>query len=237
VEQASPKADGAASSRANGRATGPSRVGRQAHESRLYDEFSPLYDLVFARVFFPRIGRVVRSLKIPPGARVLEVGVGTGLSLGAYPPRCEVTGLDRSEAMLEHAQRKIEKHGWHHVRLVCGDAMALPFPDASFDYVNVFHVITVVPDYVRLLEEAKRVLRPGGTLVVINHFRSDNRWLSAVEKRFEFLTRRWGWHTLSREDVVSRLGAAEVRAWKDRPTSLFTTVLARTRPASGNGHA
>ena len=237
MEQAATEAPAPAPAHTNG--TDPaSRPGRkQAHESLLYAEFSQLYDLVFARFFFPRIARVVRSLRIPPRARVLEVGVGTGLSLGAYPKACEVTGLDRSEPMLEHAQRKIERKGWSHVRLVCGDAMALPFSEASFDYVNVFHVITVVPDYVQLLSEAKRVLKPGGTLVVINHFRSDNRWLSAFEKRFEFLTRRWGWHTLSREDVVSLLGTDDVRAWKDRPTSLFTTVLARTRPANGNGHA
>src|SRR5450759_424408 len=77
--------------------------GAQAHQSKLYYEFSHLYDRVFARVFYPRIAQVIRSLNIEPGARVLEVGVGTGLSLDAYPTHCQVTGVDLAPDMLERA--------------------------------------------------------------------------------------------------------------------------------------
>jgi phosphatidylethanolamine/phosphatidyl-N-methylethanolamine N-methyltransferase len=89
----------------------------QPHESRLYYEFSHLYDLIFRRVFYPRIAMVIRSLNLEPGARILELGVGTGLSLDAYPPHCQVTGIDLAPDMLERAQDKVNRNGWRHVTL------------------------------------------------------------------------------------------------------------------------
>ena len=91
--------------------------GTQAHQSKLYYEFSHLYDRLFTRVFYPRIERVIQSLKIPPGARVLEVGVGTGLSFTAYPTHCQVTGIDLAPEMLEQAQDKIDQNGWRHLQV------------------------------------------------------------------------------------------------------------------------
>src|SRR2546430_880207 len=99
----------------------------QPHESRLYYELSQFYDLIFRRVFYPRIAMVVRSLDIAPGARVLEVGVGTGLSLEAYPPHCHLTGIDLAPDMLERAQDKVNRNGWRHIALEQGDAMNLRF--------------------------------------------------------------------------------------------------------------
>ena len=81
----------------------------QPHESRLYYELSHFYDLIFRRVFYPRIAMVIRSLALEPGARVLELGVGTGLSLDAYPPHCSVTGIDLAPDMLERAQERIDR--------------------------------------------------------------------------------------------------------------------------------
>ena len=92
--------------RANGSAAGKSNP----HQSKIYSEFSHLYDKIFERVFFPRITRVVSSLRIPPGARVLELGVGTGLSLSAYPSHCEVVGVDLARDMLEQAEEKIRRN-------------------------------------------------------------------------------------------------------------------------------
>ena len=103
--------------------------GAQAHQSKLYYEFSHLYDRVFTRVFYPRIERVIRSLNIPPGARVLEVGVGTGLSFTAYPPHCQVTGIDLAPEMLEQAQEKIDRNGWRHLKVMEMDALNLKFAD------------------------------------------------------------------------------------------------------------
>lgn|GEM_PF-502666 len=198
-----------------------------AHDSLLYGDLSKVYDLIFARVFYPRIARVIRGLRLPAGSRVLEIGVGTGLSLSAYPRHCHVVGLDRSADMLKHAQRKIERLRGKHIELIEGDALALPFPAESFDFVMVFHVITVVPDHARLLDEARRVLRPGGTVVVINHFRSASRWLSDIEKRLEPVSKRWGWTTLDVSEATAHLGDPRLHARGPRRGSLFSVLVAR----------
>ena len=93
------------------------------HESKIYYEFSHLYDRIFTRFFFPRIASTIRSLRIPPGARVLEVGVGTGLSLSAYPLHAEVTGIDLAQEMLDQAQEKTARNGWRHISLLQMDAL------------------------------------------------------------------------------------------------------------------
>jgi phosphatidylethanolamine/phosphatidyl-N-methylethanolamine N-methyltransferase len=199
----------------------------QAHESKLYAEFSHLYDLVFARIFYPRISSVIRSLKIPAGAKVLEIGVGTGLSLQAYPRHAQVTGVDLAPDMLELAQEKINRNGWRHIRVLEMNAMDLDFPDSSFDYVMAFHIVSVVPDARKLMQEAQRVCRPGGMIVVINHFRSRQRLLAAIDKRLEPVTRRLGWHTLGQGEVFDDSALELVRVYREPRRSLFTIVVAR----------
>ena len=198
-----------------------------AHESKLYYELSHLYDLIFGWVFYPRIVSLIRSLAIPPGARVLELGVGTGLSLSAYPEHCEVVGVDLAPDMLEHAQERINRNGWHHITLKEMNAMDLKLPDSSFDYVMAFHVVSVVPDARQLMLEARRVCRADGTIAVINHFRSEKRWLASIDRRLEPVTRRCGWHTLGREQVFAGLGLRLDRVYKTSPYSLFTILVAR----------
>jgi phosphatidylethanolamine/phosphatidyl-N-methylethanolamine N-methyltransferase len=203
----------------------------QPHESRLYYEFSHLYDLLFRRVFYPRIAMVIRSLAIEPSARVLELGVGTGLSLDAYPAHCHVTGIDLAPDMLERAQDKVNRNGWRHITLEQGDALNLKFPDDSFDHVMAFHVVSVVPDAVRMMAEARRVCRPGGVLTIINHFRSANPTMARLTQAIDPITRRIGWTTLRLSDVLDR-GALHVeRQWKTSPRSLFTIVVARNAKA------
>ena len=199
----------------------------QAHQSKLYYEFSHLYDLVFARFFYRRIAKVIRALKLPAGARVLELGVGTGMSFDCYPPHCQVVGVDLAVDMLEHAQEKIDRNGWRHLSVMEMDAMDLDFPDSSFDYVMAFHVVSVVPDATKLMREAQRVCRPGGTIVVINHFRSEQPLLAAMDRKMEPITRRWGWHTLERAQVFDGLPLEIVRAYKTSTRSLFTIVIAK----------
>jgi len=207
----------------------------QPHESALYYEFSQFYDAVFGRVFYPRIARVVRSLAIEPGARVLEIGVGTGLSLDAYPDHAQVTGIDLAPDMLERAQDRIDRLGLDNVTLEQGDALALRFPDDSFDYVMAFHVVSVVPDARRLMAEAQRVCRPGGRIVVINHFRSENRAVARIQHTIDPMTRRLGWTTsLALRDLLDRRTVHVERQWKTSRRSLFTIVIARNakRPAA-----
>jgi len=198
-----------------------------AYQSKLYSEFSQFYDLVFARIFYPRIVGVIRTLQIPTGARVLEVGVGTGLALAAYPRHCQVTGIDLAPDMLEHAQERIVANGWRHIEVMEGDAMDMKLPDDSFDYVTAFHVVSVVPDAARMMREVLRVCKPGGRVVVINHFRSEKRVLAAIDRRMEPMTRRWGWHTLSRSEVFDGLPMQIESAYKTSRNSLFTIVVAR----------
>ncbi|HSD11779.1 MAG TPA: class I SAM-dependent methyltransferase, partial [Candidatus Binatia bacterium] len=122
-------------------------AGAKPHESKIYYEFSHLYDRIFTPFFLPRIVSTLRSLHIPPGSKVLEVGVGTGLSLSAYPRHAAVTGIDLAPEMLEQAQRKVNREGWRHIRLLQMNALDLKFSDGEFDYVTAFHVVSVVPDH------------------------------------------------------------------------------------------
>jgi phosphatidylethanolamine/phosphatidyl-N-methylethanolamine N-methyltransferase len=203
-------------------------AGTQPHESALYYEFSHLYDAFFGRVFYPRIARVIRSLEIEPGARVLEIGVGTGLSLEAYPHHSRVVGIDLAPDMLERAQERIDRHGLDHITVEQGDALDLRFPDDSFDYVMAFHVVSVVPDAKALMAEAQRVCRPGGRIVVINHFRSENRQVARLQHSIDPMTRRLGWTTsLYLRDILDPATLHVERQWKTSPRSLFTIVIAR----------
>ncbi len=209
-------------------------AGAQPHESALYYEFSHLYDAFFGRVFYPRIAKVIRALDIEPCAKVLEIGVGTGLSLDAYPRHCQVTGIDLAPDMLEKAQERIDRNGWRHVMLEQGDALALRFPDDSFDYVMAFHVVSVVPDAKRLMCEAQRVCRPGGRIVVINHFRSENRRVARLQHSIDPMTRRLGWTTsLYLRDILDPRTLHVERQWKTSPRSLFTIVIARNTKGVG----
>jgi phosphatidylethanolamine/phosphatidyl-N-methylethanolamine N-methyltransferase len=209
--------------------TMPTLEGAQAHQSKLYYEFSHLYDRVFARVFYPRIEQVIRSLEMEPGAQVLEVGVGTGLSFTAYPTHSYVTGVDLAPDMLEQAQEKIDRNGWRHLKVLEMDALNLKFPDNTFNYVMAFHVVSVVPDATRLMREVLRVCKPGGTIVIINHFRSRNRLLAALDTFIEPITRRLGWHTLGLHEVVDGLPLDIERTYKTARRSLFTIVVGKAR--------
>jgi len=203
--------------------------GTQAHQSKIYYELSHLYDLLFKRVFYPRIAAVIGSLNIAPGAQVLEVGVGTGLSLTAYPTQCQVTGIDLAPDMLEQAQEKIDQNGWRHLKVMEMDAMNLKFADNSFDYVMAFHVVSVVPDAARVMREMLRVSKPGATVVIINHFRSRKRLLAALDTAIEPITRRLGWHTLTLEEVVGDVPLDITRTYKTARRSLFTIVVGKNR--------
>ena len=198
------------------------------HRSRLYSDLSGFYDHVFTRVFARRIDQVVRRLGIPPGARVLEVGIGTGLSLNAYPSHCRVTGIDISSEMLERAEQKKDPVRHRHIELRQMDAMQMDFADDTFDFVTAFHVVTVVPDPQRLVEEMTRVCKPDGQVVIINHFSSPRRMIRGVVNMVDPLTRKLGWSTrLSLDEVLTGGNLALENRYKTSPWSLFTIVEAR----------
>lgn len=203
----------------------------QPHESLMYGDLAGLYEPLFRWVFYPRIASVIRSLKIESGKRVLEVGVGTGLSLDAYPSDAQVIGIDLAEDMLAKAQLKIDQHGWRNIQVRPGDAQNIDFPDDSFDYVMAYHVISVVPDPKRMMAEMHRVCKPGGTIVLINHFRSDNPILTAVFKALDPVLRLLGWTTLRLVEVMDPTQLHIERQWKTSARSLFTIVVARNAKA------
>ncbi len=203
------------------------------HESKIYYEFSHLYDRIFTRFFFPRIESTIRSLRIPPGARVLEVGVGTGLSLSAYPLHAEVTGIDLAQEMLDQAQEKTARNGWRHISLLQMDALNMKLPANHFDYVAGFHVVSVVPDHEKLMQEMFRVCKPGGKVVIINHFRSARRWLAPLVDKLDPLTRTLGWRTTLRlTELLAGVPLRVERRFKTSERSLFTVVIA-SKPNGG----
>jgi phosphatidylethanolamine/phosphatidyl-N-methylethanolamine N-methyltransferase len=198
----------------------------EAHESKLYSEFAPLYDRIFGKIFYTRLERVIEDLEIPPGATVLEVGAGTGTSFPAYPAHCEVTGIDLAPDMLARARQKIQENGWSHVRVLEMNALNLEFPDNSFDYVMAFHVVTVVPDPIQMISEAKRVCKPGGKIVIVNHFTSDVPLLGCLTEALDPITRWLGWRTnLRLKPFIEATNLSVERIYKLSKTSLYTVLL------------
>jgi phosphatidylethanolamine/phosphatidyl-N-methylethanolamine N-methyltransferase len=198
----------------------------EAHESRLYSDFAPLYDKVFGKIFYSRLERVIEGLEIPCGAKILEVGAGTGTSFPAYPTHCEVTGIDLAPDMLARARQKIRENGWSHLKVIEMNALELEFPENSFDYVMAFHVVTVVPDPIRMIEEAKRVCKPGGRIVIVNHFTSDFPLLGFFTQALDPITRKLGWRTdLKLKPFIEMTDLSVERVYKLSKTSLYTVLL------------
>lgn len=154
----------------------------------VYAKISSWYDLFFGPTLHAGRLEAIRRLPIRPGHDILEVGVGTGINAPLYPRDCAVTGIDFSSSMLEKAGRRIAAHGVRNVELMRMDAADLRFPDESFDVVYAPYVISVVSDPVRVTREMHRVCRAGGHVVVLNHFRSENRLLARVERALSPLT-------------------------------------------------
>jgi len=198
----------------------------EAHESKLYSEFAPLYDKVFGKIFYSRLERVIEDLQIPRGAKVLEVGAGTGTSFPAYPTHCRITGIDLAPDMLTRARQKIAENRWRHIRVLEMNALALDFPDDTFDYVMAFHVVTVVPDPVAMINEAKRVCKPGGKIVIVNHFTSDFPVLGLVTRSLDPITRWLGWRTdLKLKPFITSTNLTVERVYKITKASLYTVLV------------
>jgi phosphatidylethanolamine/phosphatidyl-N-methylethanolamine N-methyltransferase len=206
--------------------------------SRVYHRFAQFYELLFGPVYTTRIHSTIRSLPLFPGAKVLEIGVGTGISLSAYPESVQVTGIDMSQDMLDQAAKKIETQGWKHIDLAQMDALDLKFPDEAFDFVLAFHVASVVQDVQRMMREMLRVCKVNGTIVVINHLRSEKAWMARLVDKLNPLTRRLGWRTdLRYSDLVRNEQLRVEKHYKTSAASLFTVVVGRKVPVDSGAHA
>jgi len=148
----------------------------------VYDKLAKVYDFTFGPALHAGRLQAIERMDIQPGERVLEVGVGTGINLALYPKNCSVTGIDFTGSMLEIARERVVRKDIRNVRLLQMDAADLKFVDNSFDIVYAPYLISVVPDPVRVAREMRRVCRPGGRIILLNHFLSPNALLSRVER-------------------------------------------------------
>ncbi|MGB8812180.1 MAG: class I SAM-dependent methyltransferase [Paracoccaceae bacterium] len=162
---------------------------------RSYALWAPIYDHTFGALTNAGRHRVA-ALVNASGGTLLEVGVGTGMSLGFYGSHIDVTGIDASPDMLKKARTKVEEQGLTHVTaLEQMDARAMSFADNSFDHVSALHIMSVVPEPERVLAELARVCKPGGSVYIVNHFARQTGFLSYVERATAPLENLLGWHS------------------------------------------
>jgi phosphatidylethanolamine/phosphatidyl-N-methylethanolamine N-methyltransferase len=193
-----------------------------------YRRWAPVYDNTFGRVAAEGRKHAVETINRSSG-RVLEVGVGTGLSLPAYAKQLEIVGIDLSPEMLEKARERVAQEGLTNVTaLLEMDASALSFEDASFDTVVAMYVMTVVPDPEKVMRELSRVCRPGGDVILVNHFSSEEGMRGWVERRMAPFADMLGWRPVfdvERVLVCDDLQLVDRRGL--RPFGLFTMMRFR----------
>jgi phosphatidylethanolamine/phosphatidyl-N-methylethanolamine N-methyltransferase len=177
--------------------------------TKVYEKLASVYDFTFGPVLHPGRVDAIERMGIRPGDRVLEVGVGTGINAALYPRDCSVTGVDLSSPMLEKARERVARKGVRNVRLLQMDAANLKFGDDTFDIVYAPYVISVVPDPVAVTREMCRVCRPGGRIVILNHFRSRNALMASIERMISPFTVHIGFK--SDLDLPAFLAQAELK--------------------------
>jgi phosphatidylethanolamine/phosphatidyl-N-methylethanolamine N-methyltransferase len=160
---------------------------------RAYELYAPVYDFIFNWVFAPGREAAIRYLAVKRGETILEVGIGTGLNLPLYPASCRLTGIDLSQEMLDKAVERAQKLAMPNVVLKVMDATSLDFAENEFDKAVATYTISAVPDPVAVLREMRRAVKPGGTLVILNHFRSERRLSGLVEDLVAPVCTRLGW--------------------------------------------
>ena len=193
--------------------------------AKAYARWAPVYDLVFGAVFERgRQAAIAAAERI--GGRILEVGVGTGISLPDYSPRNRVCGVDISGPMLRKARERVAEHELTNVEgLWVMDAEHLSFPDASFDVVVAQYVITTVPDPEATLDEFARILKPGGEIVLVSRVGAEAGLRRALERWFAPAARKLGWRTEFSWERYAR--------WAER-TAGMELVERRTMPPFGH---
>ncbi|MGE0724387.1 MAG: class I SAM-dependent methyltransferase [Alphaproteobacteria bacterium] len=170
---------------------------------RTYDRYAKVYDGIFGPILNPGRRRAVAAAEAEPDRRVLEVGVGTGLSLPLYR-RSRVVGIDVSDRMLERARQRVARQRLDRVEdLKVMDAEEMLFPAQSFDAVVLMHVASVVPRPDRLMAEVQRVLRIGGEAIVLNHFWTGRGAMSAIERALAPASNTVGFRPLSLADLAA----------------------------------
>jgi len=164
--------------------------------AKAYGRLAPIYDLVFGPVFRRGRAEAIKVAERIGGRRILEVGVGTGLSLPKYAPTSRIVGIDISEGMLGVARKRVEKLGLANIESIeVGDAENLRFPDGHFDVVVAQYVVTACPNPEKALDEFARVARPGGEIVITTRIGADRGMRAGIEKKLMPVTTKLGWRT------------------------------------------
>lgn len=197
-----------------------------------YKYWAPIYDYTFGLITRPGRRRMVDYINSRSG-RVLEIGVGTGLSLDRYYTHLDITGIDVSPDMLDKAREKVAEKGLTHVtRISEMDARTLAFPDDHFDTVVAMYLVSVVPEPERVLSEMARVCKPGGEVLIVNHFARDTGLLAALEWLFAPLANIIGWHSdFAMERVLGEQALETVGIQNVAPFGMFTFLRQRKRAA------
>jgi len=189
---------------------------------KVYNTYAGVYDFVFGKVFHP--GRVLSTNLInqqaAAGMRILEAGVGTGLSLPMYRSDLNIVGIDISEKMLKKAEKLVtEENLSSHVSLKKMDVSNLAFPNDSFDFVAAMYVASVVSDLTGFLNEITRVCKPNGHVIIVNHFASNNPLIKKIEKTITGVYPIVGFKTdLSVNAILDYHGMKLIKTYK---TNLF----------------
>ncbi|MDR0809428.1 MAG: class I SAM-dependent methyltransferase [Gemmobacter sp.] len=197
--------------------------------AKSYARWAPVYDRTFGAVTHAGRRRAT-GFANHVGGTVLEVGIGTGLALPFYTPQVEVTGIDFSDEMLAKAREKVAQQGLSQVKALRQmDARALDFPDRSFDTVCAMHIMSVVPEPERVMAEMARVCRPGGHVLVVNHFAAEGKGVMArLERVIAPLSDLLGWHSdFPRARVLGAAGLELVEEEGLPPLGLMTYLRLR----------
>lgn len=203
---------------------------------KVYKRYSPIYNLVFNKCFQPGRELAVEIINqdLDEDAKVLEVGVGTGLSLPLYDRRLKITGIDVSKEMLKKAHKLIVKKRLAHVEDIQEmDAEHLSYNDHSFDAVVAMYVVSVVPNVDRLMNEITRVCKPGGDIIVVNHFASKNKFLNTIEKKLAKASKLIGFKAdFSMEPLLRHPHLKLVRRHKTNLFGYWTVLHFKYNPPS-----
>ncbi len=198
-----------------------------AHIVAAYARWAPVYDAIFGVITRSAIGRTMAVLNALPPGRILEIGVGTGLALPRYKREHRITGIDLSPDMLARARARTERERLANVEALAeADATRLAFADHSFDAAVAMFLITVVPDPVAVLDEAVRVVRPGGRIVLANHFSAESGPRAAFETWLARYSASLGWNPefpIAR--VLGRPGMREIERKSLQPLGVYTLLV------------
>ncbi len=199
---------------------------------KAYARWAPVYDFTFGYIADAGRRRAVRHINSRRPGRVLEVGVGTGISLPHYRPDHRITAIDLSPEMLERARERVRRQRMENIEGVLEmDAGEMAFRDGEFDIVVAMYVITVVPDPQKVMRELERVCKPGGEVIVVNHFSAEGGLRGVVEKGMARFSEGLGWRPeFPKETVMVCDSLKLIDETPLKPFGLFTMLRFSRQP-------